>query len=360
MVYRTFYFCCAVMLLASCNSQQHDPLAFEPPIFPETKQIIVTHLPNDFLFRLPADIVDLGTHLAVQMYHANGFIHIFDKESGVFVKSFGSRGRGPDEFTIPPTIRTNEDKTELYAFQLFNGMHDYWTYDVRNILEDNLVRPVRKEEIVLYLHEGQQYSSSAQDFLAWQDKRLFDIYHFHRFEIQDTLGNTLYTYNEYPKVRLKEKADSIFFRRSYTSAPIALKPDMSKFVTASHTGCIMEIFDLEASGKMEKIVEKRFFPPIFEAMQGNAYPVAGETVSGMYDLSATDELIFGMYHGKTFYMDDRDFINTIAVFDWLGNPVRRYDLNWCIESFVVDAKRNRCYLVGVCADEDVVLGYFDL
>ena len=362
--HRSFYFCCVVMLLAACKGRELDPLAFEPPIFPDTLHRTVTCLHNDFLFDNNSLIHDLGTHILTRTFRANltnHYMHIFDKETGAYVKSFGSDGRGPGEFHMNPRIRINEDGTKLYAFQWF-GLQDYWSYDVATILDDKPVRPVREDRIVLYLDEGKRFPGGTNNFLAWQDKRLFVRNHLHRFEIQDTSGNTLYLCNQYPIIPLKQGSDSTVISSSYVYATLALKPDMTKFVITIPTGCIVEIFDIEASGSIEKTIEKRFFLPILGQDSPSQIPssVEGESIQGIYELFATDEFIYAKYSGKLYYGNDKYLTNTIAVFDWLGNPIRLYVLDWNIYHFFVDSQRNRCYLIGIDADDEIPLGYFDL
>ena len=349
-----------VLLLTSCRGQEHDSLGFDPPVFPETKHVAVTSFSNDFLFGNSRQMVDVGDYIVILTYHENKYLSVFEKETGTYIKSFGSYGRGPGEFLSPPQIRVNENKSVLYAFQNVSGMSDYRSYDVENILHDSRVLPVREDKIELYLDEGNRFPGSATHFLAWKGKRLFVRNLSHRFEIQDILGNTISLYDKYPIVLLPQALDSTDFHGSYLFSTIALKPDMSRFVIASWVGCILEIFTIDVSGTIEKEVEKRFHPPVFtvENRQSNYY-VNGQTIHGINDLSVTEEFIYAKYNGKIYYKEQYS-TSTIAVFDWSGNPLRRYILDWKIRNFIVDAQRNRCYLVGDDANDEMLLGYFDL
>ena len=357
MIYHHCFYCCAIFLLVACNTQMHDNKAFVSPVFPESKQVTVIPFPDDFLLGGSFLMEDMGEFIVIGTKHDNKFLHIFDKETLVHTKSFGTFGQGPGELIGAPKIRVNEDNSVLYLFQHYSGMNDYWVYDVEHLLHDNAVLPARKAKIELFRDEEAQYPGYANDFLAWKDKRLFAGSRMHRLEVQDTLGNTLYLYDKYPTVIL---SDTTAFQSTYSHSSLALKPDMSRFVIASRVGCIMEIFTIDTSGKIVKEIEKRFHPPIFAVNRRMVELSNGKTIIGITDLSVTDELIYAVYNGNAYTLEAGDFSKKIAVFDWSGNPKLIYILDWKIYDFLVDTQRSRCYLVGIDPNDEVLLGYFEL
>ena len=361
---RCFLYSTVVLFLASCRGQEQNLLDFNPPVFPKTEQKVVSPLFNNFLFKPNGTIEDMGDFMVIKHFYENYYLHLFEKETGAYIKSFGSYGRGPGELLTPPILRSNEDKSKLYAFQCGNGMRDYWTYRIEDIVHERLTLPVREEKITFQPMEGERNPGSAINFLAWQDKRLFERRRLHRFEVYDTIGNVLCLYDKYPTVRLNKVSDTTAFHDSYLSAAIALKPDMSRFVIASNIGCILEIFTVDTSGKIEKETEKRFYPPVFTVNKNLMpdYYISGQTILGIDVLSVTDDFIYAKYFGKKYISGEPESYqtNTIAVFDWYGNPIRCYILDWAIECIFVDAKRNRCYLEGINAEDEILLGYFDL
>ena len=348
---RHFACCCVILLLAACvgggGGGERNPLAFSPPVFPVVKQVTVTPFPGDFLLGNAFAMEDMGDYFIVGTYIDKQFLHVFKKESLTFVKSFGSYGQGPGELNSSPKIRFSEDYSELFLYQCANGRYEYWTYDIENVLHDDRVTPRWQENVVLFRDEGAQYPGYGSNFLAWKDRRLFAGSRMHRFEVQDTLGNTLHLYDGYPEVR---PADTEAFKRNYLHSSLALKPDMTKFAVASGIGCVMEIFTVDASGKIGKDAEKRFHPPY----------VNGEQFRGFGDISVTDELIYVSYSGRVYSEDGGSFPVTIGVFDWSGETICSYVLNWKIYRFFVDTQRNRCYLTGIDESDEVLLGYFDL
>ena len=80
------------------------------------------------------------------------------------------------------------------------------------------------------------------------------------------------------------------------------------------------------------------------------------------ELFCTNDYIYAKYEGML-YVDGNIDVSKhrqLALFDWQGNPVRLYVLDWQVETFVVDSLRNRCYLVGIDENEEILLGFFDL
>ena len=354
---RRFFLFYLILFLCACVQKQ-DTLVFKLPVFPETKQITVTPFPDDFLIGGSFLMENMGDYIVIGSYLDNSYLHIFEKGKLTYLKSFASLGQGPGEFNSPPMIRLNESKSVLYAMNRYGGITEYFIYDVESILQDNRGFP-REVFFELFCDEGEQYPGTVADFLAWKDKLLFVRSRMYRFEVQDTLGNTLSLYNTYPAIR---STDTLAFQRTYQRSSIALKPDMSKFVLASGIGCIMEIFTVDASGKIEKEIEKRFIPPIFKVTRsGLIEHISGKTISGISRLSVTDEFIYAGYNGEIWIPEvSGGFPKTIAVFDWSGNPIRQYILDWTFYDFIIDAQRNRCYLVGKDANYEVLLGYFEL
>ena len=359
---RNYFYYCMIMLLVSCKGREHDPLAFVPPVFPETKQVKVTVLNNDFLFRMAYKMADLGDYLILSDYDVQGVIQIFDKKTGDHVRSFGSVGRGPGEFIINPIIQVNEDRSVLYAYEGVNGQNRLRGYYINDVLHKSAPYPFMEQPVSLSIKDGNQYPGIASNFLFWRDKRLFFSSVNHRMELHDSAGKVLSLYDRFPECAKPSETDSSIFRTSYLGAPVALKPDMSRFVVASDLGCIVEIFRVVESNRIEKVTEKRFFRPEYKIIQNAIiHPIDRKTIAGITKLSVTNSQIYARYIGSVYVEGlGHENLNQIAVFDWEGEPICLYVLDWNIYNFVVDAQQNRCYLVGTDAGGEVQLGFFDL
>ena len=327
-MYRHFSYRCVILLLAACSNRKQDPLAFTLPVFPETVQVTVTPASDDFLLGGAFSMDDMGEFFIVRTFINNHFLHIYKKEPLTYIKSFCSYGQGPGELIAQPKIRINNDNSELYLFHYLNGGHDLWRYNVENVLQDEGVMPVKQEKIVLFRNEGSPYPGHGSNFLVWKDKRLFAGSFQHRLEVQDTLGNRLDLYDNYPEVPYQ---DTIAFKGTYaTRSTLALKPDLSRFVIATSVGCIMEIFTVDASGKIEKEIEKRFIPPVYKAKRGLFDYINGQTINGIFGLSVTDELIMryiaGEYTCRRIHLKKRVLLKPLRYLT--GRVTRFVDIFW--------------------------------
>ena len=116
---------------------------------------------------------------------------------------------------------------------------------------------------------------------------------------------------------------------------------------------------IDESNQIEAIKEKRFFKPVCDIWVN---PIDRKTIYGVGQFSVTNDYIYAKYYGNVYIEGDLDWYDErrIAVFDWEGEPVCLYALDWDVYSFVVDEERNRCYLVGADEEGEVQLGFFDL
>lgn len=350
-------------LFTACTVQQKEPFSFEPPVFPKTRQVQVVHLFSNFLFGDPTKMVDLRSHLMVRDFMEERYFHIFEKETGVFIKSFANYGRGPGEFLTYPGMEVSNYLGMLYTYEGANGQNRFRSYKVAEILQKEQLYPIVETAPSFTIKEGDQYTGAVLNFLAWKDKRLFIRNRNYRFEVQDTLGDVRCLYDQYPSSAMPPDVDSSALRWAYSrDAVLALKPDLSKFVTTSKIGCILEVFDIDESGQIEKAAEKRFFPPIYRDVKYNISYIERETIIGISALFATDDYIYAKYEARRYIEGDMDrsLHKRIALFDWEGSPVCLYVLDWEILCFTIDSQVNLCYIVGVDANEEIQLGYFAL
>ena len=86
-----------------------------------------------------------------------------------------------------------------------------------------------------------------------------------------------------------------------------------------------------------------------------------KTIFGIEHISVTEEYIYAIYDNYLFSHDKQMKPNSVAVFDWQGNPITRYLLSdTFFGNIVVDQGRNRCYGMAETQDGEVVLAFFEL
>ena len=363
MTNRFLFYCLVVVLLTACRGREYDSLAFEPPVFPEARQVVVTYLPGNYIFDdVLMQMFGVDDFILLNAYSEGRYLHLFDKETGTHLRSFAHYGRGPGEFLAPPKCHIDENDNTLYTYEGFNGQSRYRSYRVKEMLQGNLPLPYKEESIQFSKREGERFPGGARLLFAWQDKRFFSRNRNYRFEVQDTMGNTLCLYDHFPKQAMPPDIDSSGLRRCYSIySDAALKPDMGKFVFTSSLGCIMEIFTINESGQIVREAEKHFLPAIYQDNKSSIGFIDKKTIFGIGGFYVTDDYIYAQYDGGVYNERERRVYDKhLAVFDWDGNPVCLYVLDWGIRTFFIDEEQNRCYLVGIDANDEILMGYFDL
>jgi len=161
-----------IVLLAACRGRERDSLSFEPPVFPETKTVSVTGLPSNYLFGNNVwQMFMVHDFILLQAYSAKGYLHIFEKETGAYIKSLAPYGRGPGEFLIPPECCMSEDGAMFYVYEGKNGLNRYRSYKVEDMLQKSQPLPYKEEAIQVPKRAGEIYLGGISFFAAWQDKR---------------------------------------------------------------------------------------------------------------------------------------------------------------------------------------------
>lgn len=99
-------------------------------------------LNDSFLFSWPRDILIIDSLLIVHDSYkqAKGF-HIFDKDTGTYLKSFGEKGRGPGEFLEVSSVNYCNDGHSVSVFD--PNSKKVITFDIANIMRN--VKPHYRE-----------------------------------------------------------------------------------------------------------------------------------------------------------------------------------------------------------------------
>lgn len=111
----------------------------------------------------------------------------------------------------------------------------------------------------------------------------------------------------------------------YICTKLAIKPDLSKFVSINFTNGVIDINAIRADSIINE-VELDFHYHTLQAVhrgtKNGRYNYTLENRNGFYDVSVTDDWIFTLYSGKSFDRGIHDVSNCeyIMIFDWQGNP----------------------------------------
>lgn len=345
------------ILFIQCKKNADSEDKYIAPVFSETKEIIGKKMNSSFIF-------DFGriNHLDTMIISSgktdiNDYVfHLFSKTSGKYIKSFGTIGQGPGEITLPISgFSTDIKNNKIYCYDARqHKLVEYFIYtnnDEIIVASNDDVFPPQIQNA-----SGERvFSLRENEFLTAYNGSIDASYRFIKTSFEDTIS----TYNQYP--RLSEPEEFIRVEYSYFSyfGTIAVKPNGKKFVHATRSGCILEIFD--CSEEIKPLKTKRFFEPSYKPpkRKDTRFPLVQKgdnSINGITNIFCTDKYIYATYsdsRGENNY-------NQIAVFDWNGDPVKLLLFSDSIISFVVENNDEKGYALVRDSNEDFCLIDFDI
>jgi hypothetical protein len=255
-----------------------------------------------------------GLLVFVSAKHPDGYMYLFDSETGKRINAIGRRGQGPDEFlNLTFTGGFEKDSSDTY----------FWVNDLdlrRNILVKLNTRGERVKEIntstfkstniygigAFHILNDSLLLAYVQPSRIFMDENKFTPsgYHVFNYKLGETVGKHLF-FGEY------KEPDGVLYPGNYLSSIICrIKSDKTKLATAMHHFKQVIILDLE-SGKIKSIATN-------DSPDLNLnHLLPGKPVKYYYrNLHSDDSYIYVLEHVTGSSQ------GTVNVFDWDGNFVR--------------------------------------
>ena len=228
-----------VAIVFCCCKRNIPDIAYEGKIETETTcHPVAVTLNDSFMFSWPRGILIMDSLLIVHdSYNQAECFHVFHKDSGTHLKSFGKKGRGPGEFMEVNSFNNNYDGRSVTVFD--PNSRKIIVFDMHNILEETQprFRELTVENAPNFVKQMLPYRGN---FIAKgnDDKMRYGIW----TPPSDVFSNI---YVDYP--RLAEDREDNWSLTDY-SAKVRLSPDGRKLIAVTYIGGIMEIFDLNENG----------------------------------------------------------------------------------------------------------------
>jgi len=340
-----------VYFLCYCSSN-NDIIKYSAPNFKNELEINSEILNEDFIFDIGRiSLMDTFLICSGKTNINNNSFHIFSKHSGIYITSFGNIGQGPGEISSAITEFNVDTKNKIvYAYDL--RQYKLVSFSINKVLNNNSY----SKDLILP-HQISDINSSHILYLN-NNEFLIGYSRLNRF-VKTSTNDTIASINIYPILSEPdgfEKVEKSYF--SYLGS-MAAKPDGGKFVHATRSGCIMEIFDC-SDRKIHILNTKGFFKPIYESKYRNEnFPYvakSSDAVNGIENISCTDKYIYANYNGN---IGDNAF-NQIAVFDWYGNPIKLLSFKDKVISTVFEENNRVGYALVWDCEDDVNLVRFDI
>lgn len=311
----------------SCKGNKNNELEYAEPVFEEEINTNIKVLNNSFLFNFGyIGVVDTIIIYSGRTDVSDKSFHLFSKNNGKYLISFGNIGRAKGEKSQPGGgFSIDKEKKIVYVFD--NALGKAISYSLDKVMSGDM--DYAKD---IYLPDIVNNVASHQ-FLYLKKSFLVGYSRSARFLIS-TERDSITCSNFYPSLSEPEPYKKVERQYYWSLGCMAAKPDGDMFVHATRNGCILEIWKNNGNSISPYII-KGFFKPNYqsEARDMN-FPRVLPNMDDPYGisvLSCTNQFIYAKYNNLPSKSS-----NKIAVFDWKGNPKKIYIANRDINTFYVD------------------------
>lgn len=125
---------------------------------------------------------------------------------------------------------------------------------------------------------------------------------------------------------------------------LVMNPEKHTFAGSINFSSNIDFFEI-VNNKIELIKSLRLGDPINKPVneEGIYYvDLTENTQTGYIDLSATSKYVYALYSDKKMYENNRKS-DTVLVFDWDGNPIKKYSLDTDAYYIAVDSTQQSLF-----------------
>lgn len=343
-----FYF---FLLVVGCKDNGYSHLEFSPPVFKDSVYV-KTEIFNDTIYtRMAWGMASYKDYIILLANIDECQFQLYNKETGERVKGFGRLGRGPQEILPVSNFHVNESRGILTSY--FQAARQILVFHLDSIIQgkEHFMDKIQIQEctdmtflealpvhrnLLLYGGKCEAYPNGA------------------RFSFFSDRGEYLSAYDEYPVI---STSDSLLQASNWLDLNLTrtVSPDGRKFAEATRLGGIMEIF--EVTDSIKPVALKGFYRPHFYLDNGRQI-YTEKTQFGFYYLNSSDRAIYAL----SFNGANSEMLPScdLQMFDWLGNPVKKYKADKMLLNVCVDEKRHKAYALSQTPMRELILVSFDL
>ena len=265
-------------------------------------------------------------------------IHIYNKDFQ-YILSSGRTGRGPGEIVNPLFGPLNIDDGIIWYLDM--GRRELLKFPVDSILSNPGFLPHESVPVPQDIFVMVQYTPFKDGLISFSDiySRNFLISFFNREgDIIDSLG-----------IKKREEFDNLNISRDQFIVPYLydMHPDGELYAIAYQFSDIISVVD----SKGEIVAFSRGPDGIDQAPDQAVNP----EITTYADLRCDENYIYALYRGKEH--DEEKSSGILHVFDWIGNPVAKINLDQPVHSFTIDNHLGRIVTFSPVSGDIV---YYDL
>ncbi|MBW3466968.1 BF3164 family lipoprotein [Arthrospiribacter ruber] len=343
------YICIPLLIiLFSCSLKVNSDdfiITFNEEDIPEPIKLKGTKYKYEQLLN-PRHIFFEGEFLIVGEKGNDTLLHAIKSSSNKYYKRIGVNGVGPGEITM------------VHRFLHDDESGAFWAYDVEtkrlaryNVFDDSpLSNEIISQRDDFFLAVELAWSSDTTVMTVRTDlDEKFVEFNILNNEVTNTYGTwkEMYDKNDVP----------VSIISSIHNGVLTSNPTKDKFIKVGVQRDYIEILD-KKSGKIISIRGPEQFMPDFKIDYSAGYPMPQTSNDNPFfytSVSAESNNFYVLYSGKTMrqIMQGNSY-ESVLVFDYEGNLISAYDLDFTLLSFTVDEENRIFYGITYDSEPNVV------
>lgn len=324
----------SLFILSACSSNVKDKYSSD---FIDNKEAIFIPselIKSDMLCRYPIRMEILDSIFVVQNLEGREYLQLYD-HLGEHIKCLAKKGDAPMDISNLTDVFSVTPEGKIRAFFVNRIME----YDINKFLKEQSDYyqsiPIPKSALQYPVnsvseHSGIFYSvgfTNNMRFSLASPDSLYDIY------------------KDYPEViDDKERNASVFTYACKTK----FRPDYKYWVQGTYIGGTLEIFKQDDSN-IKSVKQLFIYPSLFKDT-GFSVTWGDDTTIGFDDIYVTQKHIYAILSGTKgsnlkHVPPKNPFSDTILIFDWEGNLVRKIKTNCMIMTIAIDTFEKNAYFI---------------
>lgn len=326
-------------VLGACKDEKpHTVLG----LFPESQQLFQKQefsVSEDSLAQIEGLACD-GENLIVSDYYSGNSYTLFDQKTGEYIARFGANGQGPTEIPLgcyghlaERCFSVFNDQTGIVMKYSMDSLRSGKENGAPVCLTRYTVPDARISRLIAiddstFVGAG-EYKSRYQYLLFDKNNRVLDC------------GVDIYNAGD--------SAFNIHTRFLANQGGLIMHPEKKAFAYSVYFSSNMDFFEV-INNKIKLIKSLRLGDPICEPDVGTMEGVGTyysvrrteNSQAGYINLSATAKYVYALYSDKK--LDENGWkSDVVLVFDWDGNPVKKYVLDTEAHYIAVDEERKSLF-----------------
>lgn len=300
-----------LLVFTSCNNGENN---YREQFFPKEGVLQGEIICSDLCLNFPFDICCINDRIALLSLRDGKLLHFYDKQSGSFVGSYISYGKGANEYLQLSDLSFDSSK-RLLSFAEVNkvrliGVEVDDSLNMHKVYEQSLEGKANIFRTAFFLNDTiRLIESQAIKDCSW-------------LQIVDSTGALVGTYSTTLGNALE---DAVLTSQTHS----VVSPLGTHYARATLFGGILQIFDIDKDKITCRYIGRHIRP--VGNVEGLSFVNTSETIMGYCDLFATEKYLYGVMLNSM-----AETTSSLVIWDWDGNPISKWNSDKLLQHICVD------------------------